>query len=106
MALVSIDEIRAAADSIAGHAVRTPLLPLGDDRWLKPENLQPVGAFKIRGAVHALTRLPEHTRRTGVITHSSGNHGQALAYAGRLFAIPVVVVMPDTAPQVKIDATR
>jgi threonine dehydratase len=103
MALVSIDEVRAAADSIRGRAVRTPLLPFGDELWLKPENLQPVGAFKLRGATHALTRLPD---RTGVITHSSGNHGQALAYAGRLLGIPVVVVMPDTAPQVKIEATR
>jgi len=55
MALVSLDEVQAAAKRIAGHAVRTPLLPLGDDLWLKPENLQPVGAFKIRGAMHALT---------------------------------------------------
>ncbi|OLE29377.1 MAG: threonine dehydratase [Actinobacteria bacterium 13_1_20CM_3_71_11] len=106
MALVSIDEVRAAADSIRGHAVRTPLLPFGDELWLKPENLQPVGAFKIRGATHALTRLPDETRRAGVITHSSGNHGQALAYAGRLLGTPVVVVMPDNAPPVKIEATR
>jgi len=106
MALVSIDDVRAAAESIKGRAVRTPLLPLGDELWLKPENLQPVGAFKLRGATHALTRVPDETRRAGVITHSSGNHGQALAYAGRLLGIPVVVVMPDTAPQVKIEATR
>jgi threonine dehydratase len=106
MALVSIDEVRAAANSIRGHAVRTPLLRLDDELWLKPENLQPVGAFKIRGAMHALTRLPDEARRAGVITHSSGNHGQALAYAGRVLGIPVVVVMPDTAPQVKVEATR
>src|SRR2546423_5453312 len=79
---------------------------MGGELWLKPENLQPVGAFKIRGAVHALTRVPDGTRRAGVITHSSGNHGQALAYAGRRLGIPVVVVMPDTAPQIKIEATR
>jgi threonine dehydratase len=106
MALVSIDDVRAAAESIKGRAVRTPLLPLGDELWLKPENLQPVGAFKLRGATHALSRVSDETRRAGVITHSSGNHGQALAYAGRLLGIPVVVVMPDTAPQVKIEATR
>jgi threonine dehydratase len=105
MALVSIDEVRAAARRIAGRALRTPLLPVGDDLWLKPENLQPVGAFKLRGAVHALTRLPHEARGAGVITHSSGNHGQALAYAGRLLGIPVVVVMPDTAPWIKIEAT-
>jgi threonine dehydratase len=107
MALVSIDDVLAAAENIAGRAVRTPLLPgLAPDLWLKPENLQPVGAFKVRGATHALARLPGPVREAGVITHSSGNHGQALAYAGRLLGVPVVVVMPETAPAVKVDATR
>jgi threonine dehydratase len=105
-ALISVDDVRAAAGRISGRAVRTPLLPLDGDLWLKPENLQPVGAFKLRGVMHALTRLPDGNRRAGVVTHSSGNHGQALAYAGRLLGIPVVVVMPDTAPQIKIEATR
>jgi threonine dehydratase len=106
--LVTLDEIRAAARSIAGVAVRTPLLPClwADGLWLKPESLQPVGAFKVRGALHALARLSPADRAAGVVTHSSGNHGQALAYAGRVLGSPVVVVMPDVAPPVKVDATR
>ena len=105
MDLVTIDEVRAAAERIAGVAVRTPLLPCGD-LWLKPENLQPVGAFKLRGATNALAVLPPAVRAAGVITHSSGNHSQALAYAGRRLGVPVVVVMPDVAPARKVAATR
>ncbi|MGC9669390.1 threonine ammonia-lyase [Planosporangium sp. 12N6] len=107
--MIDIDDVRKAAKSITGVAVRTPLLPawaIGPDLWLKPENLQPVGAFKVRGAVHALLSLPEEARTAGVITHSSGNHGQALAYAGRIADAPVVVVMPEGAPEVKVQATR
>jgi threonine dehydratase len=109
--LVSVERLRQAQESIAGVAVRTPLLPQlwGDvDRplWLKPENLQPIGAFKIRGAHHAIAMLPDETRSRGVITHSSGNHGQAVAYAARRFGIPAVVVVPSTAPTVKVDAVR
>jgi len=106
--LVGIDEIRSAAAKIAGGAVRTPLLPClwAPGLWLKPENLQPVGSFKVRGAVNALARLPEPARVAGVITHSSGNHGQALAFAARRFGVPCVVVMPDVAPPVKVDAVR
>ena len=105
MDLVSIDDVRAAAERIAGVAVRTPLLRCGG-LWLKPENLQPVGAFKVRGATNALAVLPPSVRAAGVITHSSGNHAQALAYAGRLLGVPVVVVMPDVAPPVKVAATK
>jgi threonine dehydratase len=104
--MITVDDVRAAARSIAGVAVRTPLLPTYPQLWLKPENLQPVGAFKVRGATHALSRLPPDRRRYGVVTHSSGNHGRALAYAGRLLGVPVVVVMPDGAPEIKIEATR
>jgi threonine dehydratase len=107
--MITIDDVRAAAKSITGIAVRTPLLPawtIGPDLWIKPESLQPVGAFKVRGAVHALMSLPSEAREAGVITHSSGNHGQALAYAGRVVGAPVVVVMPEGAPTVKIEATR
>src|SRR5690348_6125726 len=108
MALVELDAVRAAAKNIAGVAVRTPLLPCtwADNLWLKPENLQPVGSFKLRGAVNALSCLPAAVRRAGVITHSSGNHGQAVAYAGRTLAAPVVVVMPDVAAPIKVAATR
>lgn len=106
--LVTLDEIRAAAKNIAGIALRTPLMsgPWADELYLKPENLQPVGAFKIRGATHALTCLPASARAAGVVTHSSGNHGQALAYAGRRLGTPVVVVMPEVAAPTKIEATR
>jgi threonine dehydratase len=107
--VITIEDVRAAAKSITGIAVRTPLLPswaIGPDLWLKPENLQPVGAFKVRGAVHALLSLSSQAQAAGVITHSSGNHGRALAYAGRMVGAPVVVVMPEGAPAIKIEATR
>jgi threonine dehydratase len=105
MDLVSVDDIRAAADSIAGVAVRTPLLPCpwDDDLLLKPESLQPVGAFKVRGATHAVNRLPADRRARGVVTHSSGNHGQALAYAARAAGVPCTVVVPEGASRVKVE---
>ena len=106
--LVRLDDIRDAAARISGLVVRTPLLPCpwADELWLKPESLQPIGAFKLRGATNALHRLDLDHRRAGVVTHSSGNHGQALAYAGRALGIPVTVVMPDVSTPLKIDATR
>lgn len=109
--LVKLEDLRAAHERIAGTAVRTPLLPSlhGDaDRplWLKPENLQPIGAFKIRGAYNAIAALTEAERACGVVAHSSGNHAQAVAYAARRFGVKAVIVMPDTTPAVKIDATR
>ena len=111
MQLVTLEEIREAAERIRGVAVRTPLMPClwGDpDRplWIKPENLQPVGAFKIRGAYHAITRLSEEQRRHGVVTYSSGNHAQALAYAARAVGIPAVIVIQDNAAPIKIESTR
>ena len=108
MDLVTLDDVRAAAKSIHGVAVRTPLLTWldGDGLRLKPESLQPTGAFKVRGAQHAVACLPAERRAAGVVTHSSGNHGQALAYASRAFGVPCVVVMPDVAPAVKVAATR
>src|SRR6266508_3743827 len=109
MELVGIEQIRQAAKNLADVAVRTPLLPqlwADADRplWLKPESLQPIGAFKIRGAYHAIAALPAQVRARGVITHSSGNHGQAVAYAAARFDIPAVVVIPKVAPAVKVDA--
>lgn len=106
MGLVTLDEVRAAAERIAGVVVRTPLLPAdwaGGQLWLKPECLQPTGAFKLRGALHAVSRLAD---RRGVVTHSSGNHGQALAYAARAAGVPCVVVMPDAALPHKVAAVR
>ncbi|EHR60207.1 threonine ammonia-lyase [Saccharomonospora cyanea] len=111
MDLVTLDDIRAAADRIAGGAVRTPLLPCTwaeDDRplWLKPETLQPIGAFKIRGALNAIARLDDDARRRGVVAYSSGNHAQAVAYAAATEGITAHIVMPASTPQVKIDNTR
>ncbi|PWR16924.1 threonine dehydratase [Micromonospora sicca] len=105
---MSIDDVRAAADDIAGTVVRTPLLPAPWDGelWLKPESLQPVGSFKLRGATHAVARLDPATRARGVVTHSSGNHGQALAYAARAAGVPCTVVVPAGAPPVKVDRIR
>jgi threonine dehydratase len=113
--LVSIDEIRAAAERIAGHALRTPLLPApwagpndgsGTELWLKPELLQPMGAFKIRGAVNAIAALDPQVRARGVLAHSSGNHAQAVAMAAKLFGIDAHIVIPDNAPPRKIAATE
>lgn len=108
---MTIDDIRAAAETISTVAVRTPLLPCpwaDPDRplWLKPENLQPVGAFKIRGAYHAISGLSAEQRSRGVVTYSSGNHAQALAYAARALGVPSVIVIQDNAPAVKVEATR
>jgi threonine dehydratase len=107
-ALVGLAEIQVAAGNLSGVAVRTPLLasPWSERLWFKPECLQPTGAFKLRGAYHALLRLSPQRRAAGVVTHSSGNHGQALAYAARLLGAPCVVVMPELAAPHKVAATR
>jgi len=81
--LVTLERIRYAAEQIRGVAVRTPLLPWEDGVWLKPESLQPVGAFKMRGAYFRLSTLTDDERSAGVITYSSGNHAQAVARAAR-----------------------
>lgn len=106
-ALVDIDEIRDAARRIAGVVVRTPLLASPwPGLWLKPEMLQPIGAFKIRGAMTAMSRLSPQMRARGVLAHSSGNHAQAVAYAARAFGVPAHIVIPDNAPARKVEATR
>jgi threonine dehydratase len=104
--LVGIDRIRVAADRIRGVAVRTPLLAWEDGVWLKPESLQPVGAFKMRGAYFRLSTLTDAERAAGVITYSSGNHAQAVARAAGLLGIHAVIVMPEDAPQLKVDRVR
>ncbi|MGX9791919.1 threonine ammonia-lyase [Mycobacterium sp. MMS18-G62] len=111
MQLVSIDDIRAAAELIRPYVLRTPLVPAGwadDDRplWIKPENLQTVGAFKVRGAFNAIGHLDESVRTRGVVAYSSGNHAQAVAYAAAVYAIPAHIVMPQETPHVKVEATR
>ncbi|MEH1099142.1 threonine ammonia-lyase [Micromonospora sp. CPCC 205561] len=108
MELVSIDDVRGAAADIAGTVSRTPLLRTGWDPelWLKPESLQPVGSFKLRGATHAVARLTPAERARGVVTHSSGNHGLALAYAASAAGVPCRIVVPEGAPAVKVDRIR
>lgn len=104
--LVTLDDIRAAAERIRGVAIHTPLLRWDDRTWLKPESLQPIGAFKIRGAYNAIASLTDAERSAGVITYSSGNHAQAVARSARLLETRAVIVMPDDAPQVKLDGVR
>ncbi|MFJ8040781.1 threonine/serine dehydratase [Kitasatospora sp. NPDC096147] len=112
MALVGLEELRTAQRRIEGVAVRTPLLPApwaedGTRRlWLKPESLQPTGAFKLRGAYNRLAALSEADRARGVVAQSSGNHAQAVAYAAQLLGIKAVIVMPDVSPAVKVENTR
>ena len=114
--LVTLGEIEAAAERIRHVAVRTPVIDVNapvasgfsgkiTSFSLKCENLQPMGAFKIRGAVNMLLRLGD-AARGGVITFSSGNHGQAVALAAHMLGINAVVVMPETAPRVKVDGAR
>jgi len=112
--LVTLDEIRAAALQIRGAIRRTPLLPADrssgpipgnvTDLWLKCECLQFAGAFKLRGAYNLISSLSPEVRKAGVVTYSSGNHAQGVAYAARAFGVPAVVVMPVDAPQVKAAA--
>ncbi|NDP41454.1 MAG: pyridoxal-phosphate dependent enzyme [Aromatoleum sp.] len=111
--LPDLDAIRAAHARIAPHVHRTPVLTCrsidaetGARLYFKCENLQKVGAFKARGATNAVFSLTEAEARHGVVTHSSGNHGAALAYAAARRGIPVWVVMPDNAPKVKQDNVR
>ena len=105
--MVTAQDVREAAAGLVGVAVRTPLRfvePL--NAYLKLESLQPMGAFKLRGAYNAIRRMPYDVRRGGVITYSSGNHGQAVAYAAQLVGVPAVVVMPETAPAVKVAGVK
>jgi threonine dehydratase len=108
--LTTLDNIRQAAERINTIARVTPLVdvsdPAGRPFFLKCENLQPSGAFKIRGAYNMVAQLSPAQRAAGVITYSSGNHGQAMALAAKTLGAPAVVVMPTTAPQIKIDGAK
>ena len=110
MRLVSLDQIRAARERIRPISRLTPLVDVshaaGRSLWLKCESLQPGGAFKIRGAYNMVSQLSDVERRRGVITYSSGNHGQAVAIAARTLGAPAVIVMPTTAPAIKVDGVR
>ena len=109
----SLSDLRTAAQALAGIAVPTPLIEapgltrrLGVPVWLKCEQWQPVGAFKVRGAWTAITRLLEAGRPPGIVAHSSGNHGRAVAWVARRKGLRAVIVMNDNAPPVKVDAVR
>jgi threonine dehydratase len=111
--LVSIDDIRKAAVGLAGIAVRTPLVEIPDlsrlagaPVYLKQEQRQPTGAFKLRGAWTAVSRLDPGTRSRGVITYSSGNHGQAVAFAAQRQGVRAVIVMPETTPAAKVAGVK
>jgi len=108
--LITLDDIHAAAKRIAAIARVTPLVDVSPQAEqalrLKLESLQPGGAFKIRGAYNMVAQLTNEQRRRGVITYSSGNHGQAMALAARELGAPAVVVMPKTASRIKVEGTR
>ena len=104
---MTLAELRAAQDRLCGVALHTPLVPfdLGALR-IKAEGLQPIGSFKLRGAYNKIAQLSDGQRSCGVITYSSGNHAQGVAYAARALGVKAVIVMPDNAPKVKVQATR
>lgn len=109
VSLVTLDAIRDAAARIAKVVRRTPLLeinPRDKPDFAKCENLQRAGAFKIRGALNMMLQLTGEERRRGVITYSSGNHGQAVALAAAMLGSRAVIVMPTTAPAVKVEGAR
>src|SRR6202023_2518854 len=117
--LVTLAEIQAAAERISGVAVRTGLHPVSPERlravgvaelpfemYIKAESEQPIGSFKLRGAYNRIAQLSPEELGRGVITYSSGNHAQGVAYAARALGSKAVIVMPENAPEVKIAATR
>ncbi len=109
----TLDDILAARETIRDHLPRTPLRAypaldrlVGAQVWVKHENLMPTGAFKVRGGVNLMSRLDPETRRQGVITASTGNHGQSVAYGARLFGVQATVCVPEHANPVKVEAMR
>ena len=108
--LVTLDEFRAAQARLRGVAAHTPLVRLAmpdfvGEVYVKAESLQPVGSFKLRGAYNKIAQLTEAERKRGVITYSSGNHAQGVAYAAQKLGAKAVIVMPSNAPEVKRRAT-
>jgi threonine dehydratase len=123
--MVTLEDIKRAQQRVRGVAVRTPLIPYfppankptsvtdgkaGDDSargqlWLKPESLQPIGSFKLRGAYNKIASLTEQERQRGVVSYSSGNHAQGVAYAARALGVKAVIVMPRNAPRLKVEST-
>src|SRR5688572_19491343 len=113
MHVPTIEDVKAAAKRIDGIVVRTPLVrndaldaQTGAKVFVKAENLQRGGAFKIRGATNAIAALAPDVRARGVIAFSSGNHAIAVSMAAKLFGVSAVIVMPSDAPKIKLDTTR
>jgi len=111
--LPSFDDVMAARERLAGRIVRTPMLrspvldaTLGATVLVKPEPLQRTGSFKLRGATNRIALMTAAERSRGIVTYSSGNHGQACAAAGHAVSAPVTVVMPADAPAIKVESTR
>ena len=112
-ALPTYDDVASAASQIEGHAFHTPVLTstalndeTGAEFFFKVESLQRIGAFKFRGAFNALSRFSDEQKKRGVIAFSSGNHAQAVALSAKLLGISATILMPEDAPQSKLDATR
>ncbi len=109
--LITLNEIRRAQERVRGVALHTPLVPWlsstdKEQFFLKAESLQPIGSFKLRGAYNMISSLTPAERKRGIIAHSSGNHAQGVAFAARALRTKATIVIPRTAPKVKIDATR
>jgi threonine dehydratase len=118
--MVTLDQIKDAQQRLRGVTARTPLIryyrPASDrpgttpgssdeELYFKPESLQPIGSFKLRGAYNKVASLPQDQRQRGVISYSSGNHAQGVAYAARAMGVKAVIVMPRNAPKIKVDST-
>ena len=114
--MVTLEQIKLAQKRLQGVAARTPLVryfpppnrdeaPLTAELWLKPESFQPIGSFKLRGAYNKIASLSDAERARGVISYSSGNHAQGVAYAARALGAKAIIVMPRNAPKTKLDAT-
>jgi threonine dehydratase len=105
--VISLDEIRRACERLGDDVVRTPLVPFLDERiWLKLENLQPIGSFKLRGALSAIRAASPAELAGGVVTASAGNMAQGVAWAARELGIRARIIAPETAPQTKLDAVE
>lgn len=108
--MVTLDDFKQAQSRLKAIATRTPLVQChlqNDARqlWFKPESFQPIGSFKLRGAYNMISCLPVEDRQRGVISYSSGNHAQGVAYAARALGVKATIVMPSNAPKVKVDST-
>ena len=109
--MLRLKDFIAAQKRLKGVAVRTPLVPVSstpdkDKLYLKLESMQPIGSFKLRGAYNMVSQLSKKERKRGVIAHSSGNHAQGVAYAARAVGCFATIVLPNSAPQIKFDATK